>query len=161
MSVYYNGGVTGWGGQNYIRYYAGETRTSPVLGTQQWNLYTTATNNDGHFTQDLTPMNSGVAGETLGANYLVFTNLSGGAFDLLLTNGNYAGLNAFEVVAAVPPTPIQVAFRWSGGGLTLEWPNGILLQATNLTGPWATNNGSSPYVVPMTNSQMFYRTLVQ
>jgi hypothetical protein len=161
LYFYYNGGVTGWGGQNYIRYYAGETRTSPVLGTQQWNLYTTATNNDGHFTQDLTPMNSGVAGETLGANYLVFTNLSGGAFDLLLTNGNYAGLNAFEVVAAVPPTPIQVAFRWSGGGLTLEWPNGILLQATNLTGPWATNNGSSPYVVPMTNSQMFYRTLVQ
>ena len=91
--------ATGQGGHNYVRYYAGQTTKSAVMGTIQWNLYTTTTNNDGHFSQDLTPANTGTSDETYGANYLVFTNLSGGAFDLLLTNGNGGGFNALEIVA--------------------------------------------------------------
>lgn len=99
VCFYYHGNNVGWGGQNYVKYYAGQTTNSPVRGIQQWNLYTTVTANDGRFLQDSTPGNAGTSGETSGANYCVFTNLSGGAFDLLITNGNYGGACAIEVVA--------------------------------------------------------------
>jgi hypothetical protein len=96
---YYNGGVVGRGGQNYVRYHAGQTTNTHVLGLAQWNMYATTTNNNGQFIQDLTPLNAGTSGETPGANYCVFSNLSGGAFDLLITNGNYGGVAAIEIVA--------------------------------------------------------------
>jgi hypothetical protein len=76
-----------------------DSNNSPVLGLKRWNLYTTVTNIDGHFTQDETPYNSGVNGETPGANYCVLSNLTGGAFDLLITNGNHGGVNDIEILA--------------------------------------------------------------
>jgi hypothetical protein len=39
----------------------------------------------------------------------------------------------------------------------LNWTAGTLLEATNLTGPWVTNAAVSPYTVPPTNAEMFYR----
>lgn len=101
---YFHGSVTVYGGQNYIRYYAGQTTNTPVLGAKQWNLFTTDATNYGAFTQDLTPANTSTTGETPEANYFVITNLSGGAFDLLITNGNYGGVNAIEIVANLVAT---------------------------------------------------------
>jgi hypothetical protein len=48
---------------------------------------------------------------------------------------------------------------WSGSQLTLTWPGlGKLLQATNLAGPWLTNNtAQSPFPVTPSQPQMFYR----
>jgi hypothetical protein len=42
-----------------------------------------------------------------------------------------------------------------------NWTTGTLLQSTNVTGPWAPNSGTSPYTVQPTNTQMFYRLLIQ
>lgn len=155
---YYHGSAVGYGGQNYIRYYAGQTTNSPVLGTEQWNLFTTVAANPGTLTQDLTRFNTGTAGETAGANYLVFTNLSGGAFDLLITNGNNGGVNAIEIVANTLPVvagPIvsPSTFVYPGASVSLtcatnggvgplsdQWqagPDGI--NWTNLAGATATN----------------------
>jgi len=39
----------------------------------------------------------------------------------------------------------------------LTWTAGALLEATNLSGPWKTNPAVSPYVVPLTNAEMFFR----
>lgn len=108
LYFYYNGGATGRGGQNYVRYYSGQTTNSAILGLKQWNLYTTA-NNSGLFVQDLTPANTSTSGETAGANYIVFSNLSGGAFDLLITNGNFGGLSALEIVANPWATECRLA----------------------------------------------------
>lgn len=49
----------------------------------------------------------------------------------------------------------------SGGNLTLSWPVGMLLQAPTPNGPWHTNNAPSPYTVPMTGPQQFFRVIVQ
>lgn len=127
LYAYYYGGVVGRGGQNYVRYYAGQTTNTAVLGTKQWNLYTTTTNNDGHFTQDLTPANTGAAGETAGANYFVFTNLSGGAFDLLITNGNFGGINGLEIVANPLPTTssLSVSTNTAPFGTALVFSNTV------------------------------------
>jgi hypothetical protein len=131
-----------------------------VLGIRQWNLYTTSTVNDGHFTQDLTPSNTSAGGETVGANYCVFTNLSGGSFDLMITNGNYGGVNAIEIVAN-PAPPTVIGIRADGSNVVLTWPQGVLLEATNLMGPWTTNNAVSPYTNQPGNPQMYYRVIVQ
>ena len=43
----------------------------------------------------------------------------------------------------------------------LNWAAGTMLQAADITGPWATNPVASPYTVSPTNAQMFYRVLVR
>jgi hypothetical protein len=58
----------------------------------------------------------------------------------------------------LPVTLPVLTNQWSGGILTLSWPaNGLLLQATNLSGPWTTNGAQSPAVVTPTKPQMYYR----
>ena len=57
--------------------------------------------------------------------------------------------------------PVNITLQMSGANLQLTWPQGTLLQATNLTGPWVTNLATSPYLVSPTNSRMFYRIRVQ
>jgi hypothetical protein len=42
----------------------------------------------------------------------------------------------------------------------LNWASGTLEQATNLLGPWVTNTAVSPYTVPLTNTQTYYRLLL-
>ena len=49
----------------------------------------------------------------------------------------------------------------SGGGFQLNWNQGTLLEATNLTGPWTTNSATSPYAAPTTAPQKFYRVRLQ
>jgi hypothetical protein len=62
----------------------------------------------------------------------------------------------------LPVKPPVLTNQWSGGPLTLSWPaNGLLLQATNLSGPWTTNRASSPVVVTPTRPQMFFRVQAQ
>ena len=49
----------------------------------------------------------------------------------------------------------------AGNNLQLVWPQGVLLQATNLMGPWITNAGAtSPYTVSPTAPQMYFRVQV-
>jgi hypothetical protein len=44
----------------------------------------------------------------------------------------------------------------------LSWPQGTLLQAPTVSGPWTTNNATSPYIVnPTAAPQMFYRVQVR
>lgn len=49
----------------------------------------------------------------------------------------------------------------AGNNLQLTWPQGTLLQATNLAGPWVTNSSASPYTFAPTGPQEFFRVIVQ
>jgi len=155
LYFYYRGNTVGWGGDNYVRTHSGQTSNSPALMTVQWNLFTTVTANSGSLVQDLTPLNTGASGETAGANYFVVSNLTGGAFDLLITNGNYGGVSAIEIQSS--PLPLLGAQK-IGGNLVLTWTEGgALLQATNVTGPWTTNPATSPYTNIPSAPRSFYR----
>jgi hypothetical protein len=46
------------------------------------------------------------------------------------------------------------------GGLQLTWPQGTLLQSTNVAGPWVPIRVTSPYTISPTNSQMYFKVLV-
>jgi hypothetical protein len=64
-----------------------------------------------------------------------------------------------SIFVGVPP--VLLTIQSVGSNLQLIWPQGTLLQASNLLGPWATNPAPSPYTVSPTNSMMFYRVRVQ
>jgi hypothetical protein len=63
-----------------------------------------------------------------------------------------------------PPPAVSVEIAPSQtvpGSLTISWPQGTLLQATNLAGPWTTNTSAiSPYTATPTNSQMYFKAKV-
>ena len=52
---------------------------------------------------------------------------------------------------------VQVGIAASGANLVVSWPQGLLQQATNVTGPWTTNGLTSPATVSPTGPQKFYR----
>lgn len=45
----------------------------------------------------------------------------------------------------------------SPGQYQLSWPRGILLEATNISGPWSTNPATPPYTITADAPQKFYR----
>jgi hypothetical protein len=74
-------------------------------------------------------------------------------------NGNMNALVVYDLSAVVTPPTLSLAPSGAGGNLTLTWSAGsVLLQATNLLGPWTTNSAAmSPYTVSPTNAQNFFR----
>lgn len=87
----------------------------------------------------VTVAGAGVAGGSRGA-----LNLSGGELYLVVS-------------PAAAPAP---SITMSGTNVTVSWvgSGALLLQSTNVTGPWVTNVGAvSPCMIPATNAQMFFR----
>jgi hypothetical protein len=58
-------------------------------------------------------------------------------------------------------TGVRVQVQHTGGNVVLTWPVGRLVQAPTITGPWTINGAAtSPYTVPATNAQSYFRVLV-
>ena len=64
--------------------------------------------------------------------------------------------------SSITVTAPTIGITHSGSGLVLNWPAGtLLLQAPTVLGPWTTNNAAvSPYTVPVTSGNQFFRLLV-
>ena len=77
------------------------------------------------------------------------------AFDHALSAADVQSL--YKVAA-----PVALKIGWSGANqLTVTWPQGMLLQADAVTGPWTTNSASSPYLFAPSAAKRFYRVKVQ
>jgi hypothetical protein len=59
---------------------------------------------------------------------------------------------AYTVRLSIQSTPTNVI---------LSWPRGALMEADNVTGPWATNSAASPYPTPALGQNKFYRVQVR
>jgi hypothetical protein len=70
--------------------------------------------------------------------------------------------NLFFTALGAPPIVILNS-SWNGSQLTLSWPQGKLLEAASITGPWTTNVAAAPpsFKVTPTGAQKFYRVQVQ
>ena len=64
-------------------------------------------------------------------------------------------------VGTAAPVTLSIAPGSSRNNLTLTWPQGMLLESTNVLGPWITNSTTSPYTIETTNSRMFFRVQVK
>ena len=71
-------------------------------------------------------------------------------------------LDVTATVTATPPV-VTLGIGFSGSDVQLTWSQGLLLEATNVTGPWTTNSAATPpsYTVPPTGAGKFYRVQVQ
>jgi len=79
-------------------------------------------------------------------------------FDRTLTGAELGQLYSAAVTAQSPVAPLAIQIQKSGANLQLTWSQGVLLEATNVVGPWSTNSSAvSPYIVTPTGPQMFYR----
>jgi len=66
-------------------------------------------------------------------------------------------------IGAPQPPVVNLTIQWSGNNLLLSWPQGTLLEAPTVNGPWTTNSSAAPpsCQVSPTDSQMFYRVQVR
>jgi len=79
-------------------------------------------------------------------------------FNQGLTAAQVTGIYNGTFVAGVQ----TISATQSGHNLVLTWQSGTLLQAPSLTGPWTTNSAAqSPYSVPETGTNQFFKLLVQ
>jgi hypothetical protein len=62
-------------------------------------------------------------------------------------------------IGIAPPVTLSIA-PGNTRSDTLTWTQGILLESTNLAGPWTTNSATSPYTVETTNGSMFFKVKV-
>jgi len=114
----------------------------------------------------------GTASATLANTHpiLPFSGISGIGLDPFSPSGRNFDGTIDEVAVfnqALLPTQIselyqtgaQLASSWDGSHLNLSWTGGVLLQSTNLAGPWTTNAAASPLIVDpkAAGPQMFYR----
>jgi hypothetical protein len=95
---------------------------------------------------------------------LTLSNLStndAAIYACAVANPGGVSISASAVLTVLPLPVIGVAM--SGGLPALTWSNNaVLLEATNLTGPWFTNQtATSPYPIVPNGTQVFFRLLVQ
>ena len=88
-----------------------------------------------------------------------------GAIDEVAVFNRAMGSNDLQVLynaalGTLPPVQLQITN--TGNNLQLTWGTlGRLMQADHVNGPWTTNSVAfSPYTVPLTGTQKFYRVLV-
>jgi hypothetical protein len=55
--------------------------------------------------------------------------------------------------------PLKITIQTVGSNVQLTWPVGTLLQADQPSGPWTTNNATSPYSLPPTAAKKFYKVI--
>ena len=134
---------------------------TPTAGTvylQDGTGLKSATNVAAHASQTFDSA-SYVGWDTAGGN--IGRRWTGGVDELMIfdralspaeVNALYLGVPGSAMLTIVP----------SGSDVILTWRGGKLLEATNITGPWATNNAAaSPYTVSAAGAGKFYRVQLQ
>ncbi len=93
------------------------------------------------------------------SNVFIGTNYS---YVVYVNNGcSQSGQSACANATPILPVDYLTTLQSSGTNMMLAWPQGTLLQATNLNGPWVAYPGTSSNSVLTTNAQMFFRLQIQ
>ena len=119
---------------------------------------------------------SNAENSSAGSNALTMANVQladDGMYSVVAQNAAGSVTSSVSTLVVVPPTnssppavtvpPVALQVSHSQGQMQLQWEQGILQHATNLTGPWvplATNLEASMVTVPMTNAAAYFRSTV-
>jgi hypothetical protein len=81
--------------------------------------------------------------------------------DVRIYNYELSQAQVRMAMAGQTVTPaVVLQIQHTNGNAILSWPQGKLLQAMAMKGLWSTNAAVSPYTVPATNAQTFFRVQV-
>jgi hypothetical protein len=98
---------------------------------------------------------SGIIGHDVTAVRFIFSNPGG-------MQGGSGGTLIRELQVFGTPVVNLSAKRTAENQLQLSWPQGVLLEATNVAGPWITNdNAASPHIDSMDAPEKYFRVQVQ
>jgi regulation of enolase protein 1 (concanavalin A-like superfamily) len=61
----------------------------------------------------------------------------------------------------VTPPSVTLSIQKVGSSVQLSWPQGTLLESTNVLGPWTTNGAASPLLINNPDGNKFFKVLVQ
>jgi regulation of enolase protein 1 (concanavalin A-like superfamily) len=61
----------------------------------------------------------------------------------------------------VTPPSVTISIQKVGSSVQLSWPQGTLLESTNVLGPWSTNGAASPLLINNPDGNKFFKVLVQ
>ena len=109
-----------------------------------------------------------VAGTPLPPGTFTFAELSAAfpaVFPATWTQTTWSSVNtgsgSITVLSGPAPPQVTLEYQFSGSSLQLSWSQGMLLQATNVAGPYTPvpGNPTSSYTVTPTEPQMFFRLL--
>lgn len=67
----------------------------------------------------------------------------------------------YNAAFTTPPASVTLTIQKVGSTVQVSWPQGTLMEASSLAGPWTTNNATSPYSVTPTAATKFYRVIVR
>jgi fibronectin-binding autotransporter adhesin len=154
-----NGSLNLSTGSLVLNYFSGTPTLSVANGTLTMNNNTVTVTNLGSALSagSYKIVSAGSGGSVAGSVSSSSVSVQGGG----VAGGLQAGLsiNGSELYLTVGSPSFSITNVWNGSSITLSWPGGgQLLQATNLLGPWTTNNSAtSPFTVTPTAPQMFYR----
>jgi len=124
-------------------------------GTFSATTNTTALNNGNNAIMQTLTSSSGTLASGVTGVQLIFSNPGG-------TQGGSGGTLIRELqVFGTPIVKLSVQ-KTAGNSLQFIWPQGVLLEATNVSGPWLTNaTAASPFPVNPTALEKYYRVRVQ
>jgi len=69
-------------------------------------------------------------------------------------------LDLFKAATSVT-TSVTLSIQKVGANVQVTWPQGTLLEANGISGPYVTNNNVSPYTFAPTGTAKFFRVQVQ
>ena len=61
----------------------------------------------------------------------------------------------------VTPPSVTISIQKVGSDVQLSWPQGTLLESTNVSGPWTTNGAASPLLISNPTGNKYFRVQVQ
>ena len=133
---------------------------SPVTGVR--SLYmdgVLVATETGQGPYNLTPLSHLMLGAIDSGGNSFGSYFTGNLYDVRVYNYPLTQAQLATVVPGLTPsfTAQQVVSGVNGDQLVLTWPFGTLLEATNVIGPWTTNNVASPYTNDLSLPQEFFK----
>ncbi len=152
--------ITGWSDSNLanLRYeLLLSFKGGPFVSYGEFSSATnsTAFNNGNNAILHTVSSESGIIGHDVTAVRFIFSNPGG-------MQGGSGGTLIRELQVFGTPVVNLSAKRTAENQLQLSWPQGVLLEATNVAGPWITNdNAASPHIDSMDAPEKYFRVQVQ
>jgi hypothetical protein len=130
------------------------TKATLYLGTS--NTLSSAVNPIAHTSDSWGGGNAQIGGHGFSPDNRIFN----GSIDEVAVF-NYAFTPAEVLSLFQAASSVTLNIEKVGSNVRLTWPQGTLLEATSLTGPWTTNINTSPYTFAPAEAKKFFRVKVQ
>jgi hypothetical protein len=88
-------------------------------------------------------------------------NFDGAIDEVAIFNYAFTPAQVLQLYNSASAPSVLLSLQRVGGNIQLSWPQGTLLEANTITGPYSTNNAASPYTFAPTGAAKFFKVKVR